>query len=422
MTKSKTETLRKDQVLVLVPPTKSKLNKEDSIIFELRTDPANADSPKYKFAQRILKGTEEIHILLQWRKDGDKTITGLAVADGVAALHMWESMMTGIALTSFKGRLMTLATEARTEAAEVARQGEIAAGNPEPAQIAARDAILAEHLRDHFAHGQIRQALNHLIQQMVPPKTLLRAKRYMRRECRKPVDMTVRTYYQNLVRMNMEELPHLPPFGHRQSPGRDEMLDILLFGTPKSWQREMDRQEYDPMTKTPTEVVDFMERIEQSEETEGKKLNQASGNKAKGKTSQGGSKSKTGTGSSYCLLHGNCSHTTNDCHALKEQAKRLKTNSDTGKSKGKFSNKTWTKKADDTNKQSQKELNALVKKHLKKELNALTKKRKNDSEEEENLANELAAIDAQLKDFNYSDMDNLKIASDDDKSVGEVSC
>ena len=99
----------------------------------------------------------------------------------------------------------------------------------------------------------------------------------------------------------------------------------------------------------------------------------------------------------------------------------MKTNSDTGKSKGKFSNKTWTKKADDSNKQSQKELNALVKKHLKKELNALTKKRKNDSEEE-NIANELAAIDAQLKDFNYSDMDNLKIASDDDKSVGEVSC
>ena len=127
MTKSETETPRKDHVLVLVPPTKSKLNKEDSVIFELRTDPTNVDSPKYKFAQRILKGTEEIHILIQWRKDGDKTIAGLAVADGVPTLHMWESMMTGVALTTFKGRLMTLATEARAEAAEVTRQGEITA-------------------------------------------------------------------------------------------------------------------------------------------------------------------------------------------------------------------------------------------------------------------------------------------------------
>ena len=87
----------------------------------------------------------------------------------------------------------------------------------------------------------------------------------------------------------------------------------------------------------------------------------------------------------------------------------------------KCGNKTWTKKADDSNKQSQKELNALVKKHLKKELNALSeKKRKSNGEDDLNM--EIAAIDLQLKDFNYAEMDNLKIESDDDKSVGEISC
>ena len=281
---------------------------------------------------------------------------------------------------------------------------------------------MAQTLDKHFNQIHIGEALNHVVKHMVPPKALQRAKRYLRRECRKPSDMPIRSYYQHLTRMNMEELPFLPPFGTNQFLSTDEMLDILLYGTPKSWQREMDRQGYDPLTHNPTEVVDFMERIEQSEEYEPKK-NQAStsnGKTAKTKSSSYHNKAKTSSETLFCLLHGNCSHTTNDCHALKEQAKRLKT-SNGDKSKNKYGNKTWTKKADDSSKQSQKELNALVKKHLKKELNALSeKKRKSKSEDDLNM--EIAAIDLQLQDFSYEDMENMEIKSNDDKSVGEISC
>ena len=61
--------------------------------------------------------------------------------------------------------------------------------------------------------------------------------------------MKVRTYLQHMLRMNQEELPNLPPHNTCQSLLTDELLDIILFGTPKSWQKEMERQGFDPMDK-----------------------------------------------------------------------------------------------------------------------------------------------------------------------------
>ena len=42
--------------------------------------------------------------------------------------------------------------------------------------------------------------------------------------------------------MNMGELEMLPPFRADQVLSNDELLDIILYGTPKGWQKEMDRQ------------------------------------------------------------------------------------------------------------------------------------------------------------------------------------
>jgi hypothetical protein len=42
----------------------------------------------------------------------------------------------------------------------------------------------------------------------------------------------------------------------------DEVVNILLFATPNSWQVKMEEQNWDPMDHTPTEVVDFMECLE----------------------------------------------------------------------------------------------------------------------------------------------------------------
>jgi hypothetical protein len=103
--------------------------------------------------------------------------------------------------------------------------------------------------------------------------------------------MKVRTYYQHLVRVNQDELPALPPFGRSQHLLDDEIIDILCYGTPKSWSREMDRQGFDPLTLTPTQVVDFLERIEQSEDFDGQCIDysqKSSGNSKKDSSKEKG--------------------------------------------------------------------------------------------------------------------------------------
>ena len=74
--------------------------------------------------------------------------------------------------------------------------------------------------------------------------------------------------------------------------------------------------------------------------------------------------------------------------------------------------------AQESTKSSKKDLAAFIKKAVsqgvRRELNSIDKKRKGDDLD-------LNAIDMDLNGFNYEDMDNLKIDSDDE-SVSEVSC
>ena len=107
----------------------------------------------------------------------------------------------------------------------------------------------------------LNQALGLVVVDLLPRNILTKVKRSMRRDMRKRPDMKIREYFHNLQRLNEEELPNLPPFAVGQNLTQDEMLDILLFGTPCSWQNEMERQGFDPMEKTIQEVVDFMENF-----------------------------------------------------------------------------------------------------------------------------------------------------------------
>jgi len=187
----------------------------------------------------------------------------------------------------------------------------------------------------------------------------------------------------------------------------------------------MDRQGFDPLVSSPSEVAAFMERIEMSEDFDGDKkvtkVNQGKGKKksnfAKGNADADGSK--------YCMLHGNNNtHDTSECKTLMAQAKKLKGNNGTNQ-KGKSSNKSWKNKAKDKTDDSKNELAALIKKATevinKGELNAIepVKKRKVNWPSE---AEELCALDAELKDFNYEDLDkmDLKGESEDKKEEGEL--
>jgi hypothetical protein len=202
----------------------------------------------------------------------------------------------------------------------------------------------------------------------------------------------------------------------------------------------MDRQGFDPLTLTPTQVVDFLERIKQSEDFDGQRIDHSqksggNGKKDSSKKKSGGNKS----GSKYCMLHGNCSHSTEECNPLKEQAKKLKTGS-SGSDK-KFGNKTWTCKASNSTSSNKTELAAFIKKLVAagvcKELNSVDKKRKANDEDSSVDLNAFDSkpkakpvqkqqvsfadiLDGDLKDFNYTDMENLTI--EDGEVSDEVEC
>jgi hypothetical protein len=69
------------------------------------------------------------------------------------------------------------------------------------------------------------------------------------------------------MRINIEEIPHLPPFARDQRLSEDEIIEIILNATPNSWSQEMDRQNFDPEQQSILSLLQFMERIEQLEPT-----------------------------------------------------------------------------------------------------------------------------------------------------------
>jgi len=108
----------------------------------------------------------------------------------------------------------------------------------------------------------------------------------------------------------------------------------------------------------------------------------------------------------------------------KAQAKKLKGNTggNAGKAKGKGKNKTWNNKSKDETDKSKGELATFVKKAvkdgLKQELKAIDKKCKSDSDDS---SMDLHAIDVELQEFNYDDMEKLVIKDPEHGEVDDAS-
>ena len=106
------------------------------------------------------------------------------------------------------------------------------------AQVAAEaDATARTALEDRtdlsFATwDDVNAGVDGVAREMLPKRVLARVKRQVRREMRKPADVKVRDYCNNLVRINESELTILPPGGHTQSFSADELIDIILYGDP----------------------------------------------------------------------------------------------------------------------------------------------------------------------------------------------
>ncbi len=173
-----------------------------------------------------------------------------------------------------------------------------------------------------------------------PQNAVLLQKRFMRRHLRKPRTTKTRDHVARLVEMN-NYLPLFPPKVDGDTvtaPTKlpeDELLDLMEYGVPKTWQNQMTLQDFDPLANSLDKFVNFCERLERVEDEQGpldqKGKSDDSDKKKKSKKRGRGrgndstnvdSTSRRGT---YCMLHGeDCGHNTDGCKTLKAQAKRLK--------------------------------------------------------------------------------------------------
>jgi hypothetical protein len=189
-----------------------------------------------------------------------------------------------------------------------------------------------------------------------------------------------------------------------------KLLDIILFGIPKSWVKEMDKQDFDPFLWEDIQaVIQFCECTESAEDTDHTQKSGLTSQNSHKKTRFSNNKGKPSKGNGkWCEYHETNTHNTNKCSVLKKMKEDGRNNSSHKKPFNK--NKTWTRKSNNAKKLSKKELNTLVKKASEKavkkatkELNAMAKrKRSNDNDNSTSslhmLENKMKEINKQLKD------------------------
>ena len=151
----------------------------------------------------------------------------------------------------------------------------------------------------------------------------------------------------------------------------------------------MERQGFDPMQNNATVVMEFMERCEATEDFDAASQKPKAKSKKKTPTKNDEEKDETKVEKKYKYKNGN----------------------------GKYKNKTWNRKAEEGEKKAKNDLAAFIKKEIskgvKKSLEGQKSKKRKAIESDSD--DDLKAFDP--KDFNYEDMANLKIDSDDEVSI-----
>jgi hypothetical protein len=356
--------------LPLVPETFSKddldLRKKGS--YMLKVDPAIETSADFKFTMYHVDGTESLRTTIQWYKDVWQVIKGLGLEGNPEGMIPFvQATCHGSANAAFQDVLQGLRAEI-SHLREEQEVGQLVRDEDDD------DDLWNEMLREEeeaaraagmvLTKAHVDEAVRAVISNASPYKVLQKQKRYMRRYMRKPSDMKIRTFVHNLMKLNHEELPYLPPFGSNQKLSDDDIIEIILNASPNSWSNEMDRQNFDPLDHTVRELLSFCERIEQLEPT-----STTNGSVTKkhdhNKRSKNSSEKGKPTGK-WCTFHKTDSHDSSECKVLLNK----------DKAKPSYGNKTWKRKAEEGKSYSKEELNSIVKKVVDEARKSWTQKGK----------------------------------------------
>ena len=164
-TSTSTATKPETNVLLTLDPAldeDEELTSENSTSFLLRSTPANADSPKYKLACRILQGHEGTRTLFQWREQVLKVLHGLNVITHETQRPIVETMLKGTPLTLFEVGVNQAKRAHFDERIEAA------------ADDAARNAIIAETMEhaNNLTTEQVQDGIKAVLTSLMPRRVL----------------------------------------------------------------------------------------------------------------------------------------------------------------------------------------------------------------------------------------------------------
>ena len=375
-------------LIPLVVPERE-VPKEKQSAFKCYAVPGDTDTTRYNFNINHIDGEEGVPYTLHFCRQVAKlrTATNVTEPNQMPAFSaLITTMLYGQAKVHYEAgvqaRRMELLEQARVAKRKEHLDNAADRENLTVAEVTAMNAEINAIEAPAITLETITIGLNFMIRQIVPVGALARVKRHLRRGCRKPADMTIRSYTTALRRINEEDLMMLPPFLESNRIPEDEMKEIIQYAIPNSWNRKLREQSKDPLLMSYFELVTTLENYESAEvdfdataksgnsNGKGKKSN---AKKGKGSTSK--PKADGQEGSQNCLLHGwNDTHSTEKCNTLKKLAEAQKAK--TGGSK----NKTWKRPKDDTPSKddTKKEIQAFVKEAFKAELKAAKKRKTKD--------------------------------------------
>ena len=289
---------------------------------------------------------------------------------------------------------------------------------------------------------------------VLPTRALQRQRRYIRRHLRKPQSMNFRVFTARVLELNgyMAFFPngqlneHGVPlgFGVEQSLPADELLDILEFALPNTWQKLLIEHGIDLLKGTPDfglrELASFCERKELTESME-KHLGPRGKNSESVHTEPTLASKSSGTGAQnknknkiykkrdnkrkseersekYCPLHNSYGHDSNDCKVLQTHAKKLR------EGYSNLSQSTHLFKEKEDKKKQANQLRTAIEKVIEEKVTK-SKKRKNDrqevrfAKESEDEDDNLFAFhdareqnDSSSEEFNDIHLEELSLSSD----------
>jgi hypothetical protein len=274
-------------------PVTPELKKHECLVMKLRSDPANPDSQIYDLTVKYFRtGPPEEWLLFQ--RDLRRILNGQNITTGPAKYVMIRRLVMGDTLAVFDNAAQTHGNET--------------------------NANFELCLRDVSTH-------------IFPQRALAHQKRYMRRYMRKPREVAMREFAARVAEMN-EYLSQFPPFDNDQSLTNEEIVDILEFAVPNSWQKSMVLQGFDPLIHTVSEFVSFCERHEFTEGTldnskekgaKPKTISKSGSNGAKWRAkSSVEAKTKSKTTEKFCDLHQQFGHSTSECKVVQGQIQRMR--------------------------------------------------------------------------------------------------